>query len=244
MSAVTTRVLEACHVAGDVVRLSLAVPSGFVWRTGEFARLALPGADESQWRCYSIAAPAGSDRLVFFITRVKNGAVSPKLCALRSGDAVQIDTELNGMLIESRLQPGGRDLWLFATGTGIAPFIAVAADEAITAKYEHIIVVHGVRTFEETAYVGRYIKLQDKLTAAACITREAGALIDVRIPEALASGRLEEVVGLTIDKEHSRAMLCGNPAMVKATRQALKERDLKSPRGGNPGQLLAENFWL
>ena len=51
---------------------------------------------------------------------VKGGAVSPRLCNLKVGETILLDTEMNGMLIESRLQPGGRDLWLLSTGTGVA----------------------------------------------------------------------------------------------------------------------------
>ncbi len=244
MAQVTSRVLAAQSVADDVVRLDIAVPEGCSWQTGQFARLAMPGAADDQWRCYSIASAGGSDKLTFFIARVKGGAVSPLLCSLKAGDAVQVDTEMCGLLIEDRLEAGGKDLWLFATGTGVAPFIAVAEDDSIMNKYEHVILVHGTRTFDETSYVGKHIKLQDKLSAIACVTREKGALVSMRIPEAITSGELERITGLTISPERSRVMLCGNPAMVKAVRQLMKERGIVSPRGGNPGQLLAENFWI
>lgn len=244
MSVVLTKVIAATPVADNVVRLDLAVPADCTWKTGQFARLALPGAADDQWRCYSIGSAAGSDRLTFFIARVKGGAVSPKLCALKAGDEVQIDTEMSGMLIEDRLEAGGKDLWLLATGTGVSPFIAVSYDPAIMDKYERVILVHGVRTFNETAYVAQNIKLQPKLSAVACVTREKGALISARIPDAIASGELERVTGLEITPEKSRVMICGNPAMVKGVREAMKARGIVSPRGGKPGQLLAENFWL
>ena len=61
---------------------------------------------------------------------------------------------------------------------------------------------------------------------------------------AMADGSLEKLAGITIEKEHSRVMLCGNPGMVKSVREAMKARGIVSPRGGKPGQLLAENFWL
>ncbi len=244
MAVVRTEVLEAVAVADNVVHLELAVPEGMHWKTGEFVRVALPGATDSEWRCYSIGTPAGSDTIGLFIARVKGGAVSPKLCALKKGDPIDIDTETMGMLIEDRLEAGGKDLWLFATGTGVTSFIAVASDPAITEKYENIILVHGVRTWSETQYVGHYIKKSPKLQVMACVTREKGALLCERVPCALTDGLAEKTAGLTLDPARSRAMICGNPAMVKAVREALKERGLVSPRAGNPGQVLVENFWL
>jgi ferredoxin--NADP+ reductase len=38
-------------------------------------------------------------------------------------------------------------------------------------------------------------------------------------------------------------MLCGNPDMVKGTRATLAQRGFKSPRRGNPGNLVVENYW-
>ena len=151
---------------------------------------------------------------------------------------------MNGMLIESRLQPGGRDLWLLSTGTGVAPFVAIVSDESIMDKYERVFLVHGVRNWNETQYLQHVLKLQPKLRVMASVTRDAGAMIDVRIPDALESGLLEATAEAEITPQASRVMLCGNPAMVKAVRAAMRARGIVSPRNGEPGQLLAENFWL
>ena len=118
------------------------------------------------------------------------------------------------------------------------------SDETITDKYERIFLVHGVRHWHETSYLQHVLKLQPKLRVMASVTREPGAIIDERIPDALENGHLEEVAERQITAQDSRVMLCGNPAMVKAVRASLKARGIVSPRNGQPGQLLAENFWL
>ncbi len=246
MAICQTKVVHAQAVADNVTHLRLAVPDGCTWLTGQFARIAMPAQSntEPQWRCYSIASKSGSQTLDFFIARVKGGAVSPRLCNLRSGETILLDTEMNGMLLEDKLQPGGRDLWLISTGTGVAPFVAIVSDDAIMDKYEHVYLVHGVRNWNETQYLQDVLKLQPKLRVMASVTRDAGAMIDVRIPDALESGLLEEVAGAQISRDTSRVMLCGNPAMVKAVRASMRSRGIVSPRNGEPGQLLAENFWL
>ncbi len=244
MTICQTKVVYAQAVADNVTHLKLAVPAGCGWQTGEFARIALPSAGEPLWRCYSIASKSGSETLDFFIAKVKGGAVSPRLCNLKTGDAVLLDTEMNGMLIENRLQPGGRDLWLISTGTGVAPFVSIISDESITDKYERIFLVHGVRKWNETQYLQHVLKLQPKLRVIAAVTRDEGAAVNMRIPDALESGLLEEVAEAKITPQNSRVMLCGNPAMVKAVRADMRVRGIVSPRNGEPGQLLAENFWL
>lgn len=126
----------------------------------------------------------------------------------------------------------------------MSPFVAIISDETITDKYERIFLVHGVRGWNETSYLAKVLKLQPKLRVLASVTREPGALIGVRIPDALESGLLESVAEAKITAEESRVMLCGNPAMVKAVRATMRSRGIVSPRNGAPGQLLAENFWL
>lgn len=56
------------------------------------------------------------------------------------------------MLLADRLEAGGKDLWMFASGTGVSPFLAILSDESITSRFERLILVHGVRTWNETGY--------------------------------------------------------------------------------------------
>ncbi len=244
MSIVSTRVAAARLVASGVIHLQLVKPEGFAWQTGEFARLGLRVGDEDVFRAYSIASPAGSQTVDFFIANVSDGTLSPRLNALKADDEVLIDTEVGGLLLPPKLEAGGQDLWLFASGTGVAPFMAMTADEAVMASYERVFLVHGVRTLDETNYVSWLTRKTPKLTVISCVTREAGGTLSERIPDALADGSLEKTAGVTIDKAHSRALLCGNPGMVKAVREILKGRGFVTPRLGKPGQMLVENFWL
>lgn len=242
MSVISTTVTEATLVAPNVVFLKLARPEGFSWTTGQFAIMGVKKDGENLMRCYSIASPGNSDTVDFYVANVKDGALSPLLNKLKAGDTALLDTEVGGMLLPERLEENGKDLWLFASGTGVAPFMAITADKSVAEKYENIVLVHGVRTWSETEYVGRNITLQPRLQAIACVTRDKGAMITKRIPDALADGDLERISGLTIDPARTRVMICGNPPMAKAVREWMKTKGIVSPRGGKPGQLLAESF--
>ncbi|HBZ57682.1 MAG TPA: ferredoxin--NADP reductase [Sutterella sp.] len=244
MSLLKTHVAKAEKVASNVIYLQIARPEGFSWRTGEFAMLGLKVGEEQVMRCYSIASVGNSETVDFFIANVKGGQLSPKMNALKDGDEVYLDSEVGGMLLADRLEQGGKDLWLFGSGTGVAPFMAVTSDSAIMDRYENVILVHGVRTWDETGYVARMIRRSPKLQVICAVTREPNAMITKRIPDALADGSLQSLAGIQIEKDHSRAMLCGNPGMVKGVRDYLKSLGMVSPRGGNPGQVLVENFWI
>ncbi|MNY81405.1 Ferredoxin--NADP reductase [compost metagenome] len=67
--------------------------------------------------------------------------------------------------------------------------------------------------------------------------------LDARLTVLLDSGELERAAGLTLDPEHSRLMLCGNPAMVEELHERLKLRGMQLSLSRRPGQLAVENYW-
>jgi len=76
------------------------------------------------------------------------------------------------------------------------------------------------------------------------VTREAveGAL-DRRLTELLRDGELERHVGLPMDPERARLLICGNPQMLDDLRDVLRERGLRIDRGREPGHFATENYW-
>jgi len=64
-----------------------------------------------------------------------------------------------------------------------------------------------------------------------------------RVTKLIASGVLEENIGLRLDQDRSRIMLCGNPEMVEDSRRILIDRGFRMSRRGDPGHLAVENYW-
>ena len=64
-----------------------------------------------------------------------------------------------------------------------------------------------------------------------------------RVTRLLANGVLETNLGVRLDRERSRIMLCGNPEMVEDSRKLLTGRGLRLSRRGEPGHLAVENYW-
>ncbi|MNE14005.1 Ferredoxin--NADP reductase [compost metagenome] len=112
---------------------------------------------------------------------------------------------------------------------------------------------YSVRTAAELAYqpliaeLGRREWLEgaaDKLVYLPVVTREqVPGCLHARITALLDSGELERAAGLTLDPEHSRLMLCGNPAMVEELHERLKLRGMQLSLSRRPGQLAVENYW-
>ena len=227
---------------------------GYRFVPGQFARLGVPGAAEGSivWRAYSIASAAHDEHLEFFSVVVPGGQFTTRLCALRAGDPIHVERRSYGFLTTDRFQ-AGRDLWMLATGTGLAPFLSILHDFETWERYENLILVQSVRTQAELAYEDLirgfegseyYGEFAHKLRYARIVTREPvpGTMRD-RVPRLLASGVLEKNVGLELDHDRSRIMLCGNPEMVEDSRKLLTGRGFRISRRDDPGHLAVENYW-
>jgi ferredoxin--NADP+ reductase len=227
---------------------------GYRFVPGQFARLGVKSqdADDIVWRAYSIASAAHDEHLEFFSVVVPNGAFTSRLSKLREGDEIYVERKSYGFLTTDRFE-AGHDLWMLATGTGLAPFISILHDFETWEKYDNLILVQSVRTqselayedlirgFEGSEYYGEYAH---KLRYVRIVTREPveGTLRD-RVTKLLTSGVLEENVGIRLDHDRSRIMLCGNPEMVEDSRKLLLDRGFRLSRRGEPGHLAVENYW-
>lgn len=245
--------LDVRPLTPNLFSLRVTRDPGFRFRAGQFARLGVSKADGSVvWRAYSMVSAPHDEYLDFFSIVVPGGEFTSELSRLAQGDSLLIDRQAFGYLTLDRLPPG-RDLWLLATGTGIAPFMSILQDFEVWERFDNIKLVYSVREAEELAYVDEIAGLEQrdylaeyagKLQFIPVVTREAypGAL-NARITQLIESGELERAAGLELSPEHSRIMLCGNPQMIDDTRQMLKARDLQLNLSKRPGQVAVENYW-
>jgi len=245
--------LDVKPLTPSLFSLRVTRDAGFRFRSGQFARLGVTKADGSiAWRAYSMVSAPHDEYLDFFSIVVPGGEFTSELSRLGEGDTLLIDRQAFGYLTLDRFV-GGRDLWLLATGTGIAPFMSILQDFEAWERFESIKLVYSVREAKELAYLDEIAGLEQrdylaefagKLQFIPVVTREAhpGAL-NARITTLIETGELERAAGLAFSPEHSRIMLCGNPQMIDDTRQALKARDLQLSLSRRPGQVAVENYW-
>ncbi|MCX9156399.1 ferredoxin--NADP reductase [Niveibacterium sp. 24ML] len=233
--------------------LRITRPRGFRFTPGQFARLsiAVPG-NGRLGRAFSMCSAAWDDELEFLVVRIEGGPFSSALWPLKPGDTLQLDKAPQGFLTIDRFVDG-TDLWLLATGTGLAPFVSILRDPATWERFERIVLVHGVRESSELAYRGGLEPAPDhplfeNRRAAFCylpvVTREAAfpGLRD-RIPALLATGALESAAGIALSPKRSRFMLCGSPAMVEDTHRQLMKMGYRLSRLRAPAHIALENGW-
>ncbi len=226
---------------------------GFRFTAGQFARLGVTKADGSTvWRAYSVVSSPFDEFLEFFSIVVPGGEFTSELSRMHKGDTLMVEKQAVGYLTLDRFTDG-RDLWMLATGTGVAPFLSILQDFEVWEKFERIILVYSVREAKELAYQTLIEELTQrdylaeyahKFQFIATITRERypGALYG-RITTLIESGELERVAGVALTAEHSRVMLCGNPQMIDDTRALLKARDMRLSLTRKPGHVAVENYW-
>lgn len=131
----------------------------------------------------------------------------------------------NGHFVMNDLRPG-KNLYLFGTGTGLAPFMSIVRDPEAYERLEKIVLVHCVRQVSELAYHDYLTRelpaheflgedVRDKLIYYPTVTREPFRNTG-RITALVGSGKLAADIGLPqLNPESGRVMLCGSPAMLE-----------------------------
>ncbi|HZJ91687.1 MAG TPA: ferredoxin--NADP reductase [Thiopseudomonas sp.] len=227
--------------------------AGFRFTAGQFARLGVRKASGSiVWRGYSMVSSPFDEFLEFFSIVVPGGEFTSELSQLAVGDEILIEKQAHGFLTLDRFVDG-EHLWLLSTGTGIAPFLSILQDFSAWERFQKIVLVYSVRTQAELAYAElldeiltrEYVaEYAHKFTFVPVVTRDAvPGCLGARITDLLNSGELERVVGLPLEAEHSRVLLCGNPEMVEDCRVLLQKRDMQLSLTRKPGAVAVENYW-
>jgi len=214
---------------------------------GQFVNLARESEGEVLRRAYSLASPPGAP-LSFLVTRVDGGAFTPFLLSRKPGDSVLVERKPQGFFT-LRYVPPAADLWLVGTGTGLGPFLSILAAGEAFARFERIVLVHGVREPGHFAHRAELEALTrahaGRFTLIRAVTRSDatdGALRG-RVTELLQQGELERAAGFELSPERSHLMLCGNPAMTDEMLALLAPRGLARHRVRKPGHVTIEKYW-
>ncbi|MEO1078631.1 MAG: ferredoxin--NADP reductase [Pseudomonadota bacterium] len=249
------RVTEVRHWNERLFSFKTEREPGFRFENGHFTMVGLKVDGKPALRAYSIASANYDCELEFFSIKVQDGLLTSRLQHIKVGDEVLLGKKPVGSLVLTDLHPG-RNLYLFATGTGLAPFLSIIRDPEAYERYEHVVLVHGVRRVSDLAYhdwiqhdlpqheyLGEHIR--DKLLYYPTVTREPFRNTG-RITELLVSGQLEADLGLPpIDHVCDRAMICGSIAMLEDLSALLDDRGFDiSPSQGTAGDYVIERAFV
>ena len=244
------RVLSVRHWTDRLFSFTTTRDATLRFSNGHFTMIGLRVSDKPLLRAYSIASPNYEDHLEFLSIKVEDGPLTSRLQHIQVGDTIVVGRKPTGTLVVDYLLPGKR-LYLFSTGTGLAPFMSIIRDPESYEKFEQIVLVHGVRTVDELAYhdvildhLPRHEFLGDMVASQLryypTVTREDFRNVG-RIPDLIESGKLFSDLDLPpLDAAHDRAMICGSPAMLKDLRHLLESRGFKEGNTSRPGDFVIE----
>ncbi len=214
---------------------------------GQFLHLAIQQPDGHVInRPYSVASPYG-DEIEFFIVEVADGKLTPQFRHVNVGDEILVSENAAGSFTLAKT-PSAKCIWLIATGTGIAPYIAMLRDKEIWQRYQKIVLVHGTRYVRDLGYREELCALResraDQFTYLPAITREEHkCALNGRLTTLLQDRSLEKAAKCEIAHDTTAIMLCGNPDMLNEMEQQLIDRNLKKHRSKAPGNIVAERYW-
>jgi len=240
-------------------------PASLRFRSGEFVMIGLMGDADPKTgkqkpllRAYSIASPSWDDELEFYSIKVPDGPLTSRLQHIQPGDEIILRPKPVGTLVHDALLPGKR-IWLFATGTGFAPFASLLRDPQTYTDYDEVIITHTCREAGELQYGADLFEsirgdalLQEligeenlaKLRYYPTTTREDSAKRG-RITNLMRSGEVFADLGVDpINPETDRAMICGNLAFNLELKEMLEEYGLREGANSAPREYVVEKAFL
>ncbi len=139
VKAWSTQLEERRRLTANTFELRLSRPTGFDFNPGQHIALQAEGTE----REYSLVTSPTENALAVLVRRIPGGRLTPFL------DQVPVGTPLsfNGPDGRFVFHPGQRPAVMVATGTGIAPFMAM-----LRAGARPFMLLHGVRRVDELYY--------------------------------------------------------------------------------------------
>jgi ferredoxin--NADP+ reductase len=228
-------------------------PATLRFRSGEFVMIGLMVEGKPLLRAYSICSPSWDEELEFYSIKVQDGPLTSRLQHLAEGDEIAMRPKPVGTLVHDALLPGRR-LFLFSTGTGIAPFASIIRDPETYEKFDKVVLTQTCRQVGELAYGYDLIRriaeneflpeiVGDKLLHIATTTREESPAMG-RMTDWIRDGRLAEAAGGALDPETDRVMICGSMAMLQEHKALCEERGFVEGSNSEPGQFVIEKAFV
>jgi ferredoxin--NADP+ reductase len=231
-------------------------PASLRFRSGEFVMVGLDNGPRPLMRAYSIASPAYAEELEFLSIKVQDGPLTSRLQNIREGDQVYLSRKPTGTLVCDALLPGKR-LFLFSTGTGLAPFLSLVRDPEVYDRFSQIVLVHSVRRVSDLAY-------HDELTAQLAddpLVADQALLQFHYVPTVTRepfrnTGRINTMIEdgslfaapLTgpakLDPENDRVMLCGSTEMIRDFAKMLDEQGFEEGSNAKMGSYVIERAFV
>ena len=251
MSAFSSEtVLEVHHWNETLFSFKTTRDAALRFRNGHFVMIGLTVDGKPLVRAYSIASANYEEQLEFLSIKVPDGPLTSRLQHLKPGDTLLVGRKPTGTLVIDDLKPA-RNLYLFGSGTGLAPFMSIIRDPDTYERFEQVIVTHTCRDVAELTYSRNLIEsLKDdplvgdlvggKLALYTTTTREAYPNMG-RITTLIETGKLFADLGVPpLDPSTDRAMMCGSNEMIQDVKALMLKAGLMEGSNAAPAEFVIE----
>lgn len=191
------------HYTDRLFKIRTERPSTYRFTAGEFTMIGMGDNDIN--RAYSITSGPYDEYLEFYSIKVPDGPLTSRLQHIQVGDEIEVGNKPTGTLTLANLELGG-NLWMLATGTGIAPFISLLRDPDTYEQFERIHVAWSVRTPAELLAYNDFLQECD-IDYTPIVTQDSEWQgLNKRITTQISAGAL--LTGATPDTD--KVMICGS----------------------------------
>jgi ferredoxin--NADP+ reductase len=248
------KVLSVHHWTDRLFSFTTTRDMGLRFSNGHFTMIGLQVNGKPLLRAYSIVSANYEEHLEFLSIKVPDGPLTSQLQHIAVGDMIIVGRKPTGTLLIDYLLPA-KNLYLFGTGTGVAPFLSIIRDPQTYEKFEKVVLVHGVREVKELAYHD-YLQqelpqhellgdmVSEQLIYYPTVTREP-FIHQGRIPDLIQNGQLAKDTGLPqLNPQTDRVMLCGSPQMLKSIKDLLESLHFSEGNTTQPGQFVVERAFV
>jgi ferredoxin--NADP+ reductase len=221
--------------------------TAFRFQAGEFAMIGLMIDGKRVVRAYSVVSPPWSEELEFLSIKIADGELTSRLQHIEVGSEIVVMPKCTGTLVNSALDKGG-DLWMLATGTGLAPFMSLIRDLDTLETWRKIHIVHSVRDAKDLAYTEDLKsafklhptdgELHDMVSAVLDYQPIITGQGESRITDQLAMGHLP------VDIAEDKIMVCGNLEFNHQVADWCKSKGMPEGSIREPGQFVVERAFV
>jgi ferredoxin--NADP+ reductase len=220
-------------------------PEKLVFRPGQYVAFGVVNQDKVLERAFSIVSSPLEAELEFFIEKVPEGALSPKLYELQIGESVLMRKKAKGIFnLDAR--SGHRKHYLISTVTGIAPYVSMVRTLArdLTAgrvtEPDRLVILQGAARSDEFAYDAELLEAAGNFNWVTYVPTISRPWEDPAWPGE--RGRVDDLLrkysdSLELRPGETTAYLCGNPGMI------VNARDILRRRGYEQTDIKEETYW-
>jgi len=202
-------------------------------------------------RAYSVASSSVAKEFIeFYISIVRSGALTPRLLNLKVNDRIWLSPKFKGMFTMSEV-PTEFSVALFATGTGVAPYMSMIRTEIENGMRRRFAVVHGAYHLTDLGY-------HEELSTLASISPSFSYIPVLShaheeptpwkghrgfVQKIWQEKILEKAWGFQPTPDNTHLFLCGHPMMIAEMTEILEAEGFTQHSKKEPGQIHIEKYF-